>query len=207
MARQLLGLDRILSRFTSIHRPLFGRDKAATTRVPIYAAECEPVYDGNVRPTADPPRAQDSGSSQIAWTALMVGPPRGALGKSAFWLAGRGIRLVWQTTLCDARKLLAMPNRFSHLFVDLDSQGGIERFIDELSAFRSAFPGMPTVLVSSEFMVDDFDLHRIWLCDASLRPTASHATLELSLTASIENNKAWRTRKGRALPPRSGRGP
>lgn len=130
---------------------------------------------------------------------LMLGTANGALSKPGHWLEGQSVKLFWQTSFARARALLCQRGQFSHLLIDLDGLGGIAKRFDMLRRLRDEMPQIPVILFSREFLVDDLSAERMWICDASLRPTATFSTLELALLISEVNNQHWQTQVTRII--------
>lgn len=81
------------------------------------------------------------------------------------------------------------------VIINLDDLGGATEVIEELIAWRLEFPSIPTILVSGEFEVDDFDLHRLSICDCSIKSTSNPYSLHLALKQSFINNMIWAERQ------------
>ena len=137
---------------------------------------------------------------------MLLGPYDGALMKPSIWLEGQSVHLDWESSFAKARALLSRRTKYSHLLIDLDALGGIAKLFDTLRRFRDEMPTIPVILFSSDFLVDDMDLDRIWLCDASLRPTATFTTLELALAISEVNNQHWQAQFPRLASQRAAQG-
>lgn len=80
--------------------------------------------------------------------------------------------------------------------INLDDFGGITEVIDDLLEWRLLCPDLPTILLSGEFEVDDFDLDRLPVCDCSIKYTSNPASLHLALKQSLLNNAVWFNRQG-----------
>lgn len=81
------------------------------------------------------------------------------------------------------------------LFVDLDYLEGLDFSLDDLvdvfRNLRTMHPGCAMVLLSSAFGRDDSDMHRLEICDASIRiPVSQARLLEAARNASL-NNISW----------------
>ena len=87
----------------------------------------------------------------------------------------------------------------SCVIINLDDLGGATEVIEELIAWRLNFPSMPTILVSGEFEVDDFDLHRLSICDCSIKSTGNPSSLHAALKQSFINNMIWAERQGEQI--------
>ncbi|CUH89956.1 hypothetical protein PH5382_03911 [Phaeobacter sp. CECT 5382] len=83
----------------------------------------------------------------------------------------------------------------SCVIINLDDLGGASEVIEELIAWRLDFPSIPTILVSGEFEVDDLDLHRLSICDCSIKSTSNPSSLHLALKQSFINNMIWAERQ------------
>lgn len=81
------------------------------------------------------------------------------------------------------------------LFVDVDYLESLEFSLDDLvDVFRNLrrmHPGCAVILLSSAFGRDDSDIHRLEICDASIRiPVSQARLLEAARDASL-NNISW----------------
>jgi len=81
------------------------------------------------------------------------------------------------------------------LFIDMDhlerSGCSVGYIIDIIRSFRLRYPECAVILLSSEFGRDDYDMHRLEVCDASLSlPVSQSRILEAALNAS-SNNLVW----------------
>lgn len=132
---------------------------------------------------------------------LLLGPFAGALRPAAAWLAGNDVQVVWEAGYDHAFTGTITRPAISHLLVDVDSAGGITELLEPLLALREARPDLVVILVSHDFLLNDFGPERLPLCDASLRAPLSFSALELALTeAAQHNNRLWVDRKAaRAL--------
>ncbi len=143
---------------------------------------------------AEPDRGPREGRADLG--VGLLGNCMGNLRDLAGWLGYLHMETVWHTQFATVRALARGPRPFSHLFIDVEQQGGIHKLLDGLWAFRLEVPDLPVILVSDAFSYDDFDLDRIWLADVCLRAASSLATVELALQMSVLNNRVWRGRCG-----------
>ena len=84
---------------------------------------------------------------------------------------------------------------YDFIFVDIDflESAGVSMatYIDELRKFRSKKPGTSLILLSREFIKDNSELHRIEICDASLKLPISPQRLLSAMREASENNLIW----------------
>ena len=90
--------------------------------------------------------------------------------------------------------LATAVSRHVHVIFDLDSFGGITEVYDGLRNLRDTYPKVRVIAVSGSFLVNDFDLERLPLCDASLRWPVRSKTLEEAFHHADANNKVWNKR-------------
>jgi len=90
--------------------------------------------------------------------------------------------------------LATMRSRHVHVIFELDSFGGITEVYDALRKVRDTYPKAVVIAVSGSFLVNDFDLERLPLCDVSLRWPVRSKTLEEAFHHADANNKVWNKR-------------
>lgn len=95
---------------------------------------------------------------------------------------------------------LALKKRnYDYIFlnVDLLEHMGISiiEVIDQLREFRCAAPGVALILLSVSFGRDDSELHRLEICDASLRLPVSQSRLLQAMREACANNIVWCQRR------------
>lgn len=117
------------------------------------------------------------------------------------WFRAQGIGV----TLCESldvgkRVPSQLLTRHSFIFVDIDSFGGIDECYDCLVWIRENALAVPVVILSHDFLVDDFSCERLPLTDVSLRLPVSFSSLELSLMIARQNNYSWQLRFADAMP-------
>ncbi|MEQ9564924.1 MAG: hypothetical protein RLN85_03770, partial [Pseudomonadales bacterium] len=71
---------------------------------------------------------------------------------------------------------------------------GIDACFDALIWIRENIVSVPVVVLSHDFLVDDFSCERLALTDVSLRLPVSFPSLELSLAIAQHNNLSWQLR-------------
>lgn len=74
---------------------------------------------------------------------------------------------------------------------DLRGKPDLDEIVEDLLVFRQAVPHVPLLLVSSSFLRDDFEAHRLPVADASLSRPVSRRRLEIGVMAACQNNKIW----------------
>lgn len=85
--------------------------------------------------------------------------------------------------------------KVSHLIVDLDYLGGIEKSVGGLRRIRDSWPDIVVVLLSSDFRSDDVSCDRLAVGDVCLKHPVGLASLEFGLMeASRVNNRVWQAR-------------
>lgn len=128
--------------------------------------------------------------------ALLAGPISGALGRAAGWLRGNGAQVIWEADADCAFTASITRRGITHLMVDVDQLGGIATLLEPLLALREVRPDLVVILVSHDFLLDDYGTERLFLCDASLRAPLSFAALEVALSeAAQDNNRVWMARR------------
>jgi len=75
--------------------------------------------------------------------------------------------------------------------VEIDSLGILSYLVDELIEIRMHRPQCSIILVSAEFLDDDFGTTRHSICDISLRRPHSFARLEQAFVEALQNNLNW----------------
>jgi hypothetical protein len=75
--------------------------------------------------------------------------------------------------------------------VEIDSLGVLSYLVDELIEIRMHHPQCSIILVSAEFLDDDFGMTRHSICDISLRRSHSFARLEQAFVEALQNNLNW----------------
>lgn len=127
---------------------------------------------------------------------VLVGPMAGALCRAAGWLGGNGAQVLWEASVECAFNAAITRRSITHLLVDVDRLGGIMTLLEPLLALREARPDLVVILVSHDFLLDDYGTERLFLCDASLRAPLSFAALEVALSeAAWDNNRLWKARR------------
>lgn len=111
------------------------------------------------------------------------------------WFRAQGVKCYHLDHFADALAVvLEAPRAWSYLIVDIDDFGGVDGVIDEMMQLRLAVPGLPVILLSSGFAVNDFGSDRLYVADASLRLPLSFRALELAAEDAPRNNRQWRAR-------------
>lgn len=77
------------------------------------------------------------------------------------------------------------------LFFKYEDFGTITSLFNFMRLFRLRCPSLPLVLVSTDFLRDDFSPERLALCDASLKLPTSPERLEAAIEAAHANNALW----------------
>ena len=77
------------------------------------------------------------------------------------------------------------------LFIDMSSMSGVRDFVGALIGMRLEYPSLPVVLISNEFIADDFGMTRRSICDVSLRSPFCTPSLEIACRQAFENNLEW----------------
>ena len=77
------------------------------------------------------------------------------------------------------------------LFIDMSSMSGVRDFVGALIGMRLEYPSLPVVLISNEFIADDFGMTRRSICDVSLRSPFCTPSLEIACRQAFENNLKW----------------
>lgn len=77
------------------------------------------------------------------------------------------------------------------LFFKYEDFGTITSLFNFIRLFRLRCPSLPLVLVSTDFLRDDFGPERLALCDASLKLPTSPDRLEAAIEAAHANNAIW----------------
>ena len=80
------------------------------------------------------------------------------------------------------------------LFFEVESFGGVDKTYEDLRFVRDSFPEVKVVFISENFLVDDFSLERLPLCDVSFRWPASRHNMMEGLDVARENNQIWTAR-------------
>lgn len=91
------------------------------------------------------------------------------------------------------------PGVWDALVLDIDycsSLDSLESVIEDLIKFRVAVPSVPTILVSSQFRSDDFELQRLSITDVSVRTSSSTDSFVDALASAKANNAHWQQRVG-----------
>ena len=77
------------------------------------------------------------------------------------------------------------------LFIDMSSMSGVRDFVGALIGMRLEYPSLPVVLISNEFIADDFGMTRRSICDVSLRSPFCTPSFEIACRQAFENNLKW----------------
>lgn len=77
------------------------------------------------------------------------------------------------------------------IFFKYEDFGTITSLFNFMRLFRLRCPSLPLVLVSTDFLRDDFGPERLALCDASLKLPTSPDRLEAAIEAAHANNAIW----------------
>lgn len=80
------------------------------------------------------------------------------------------------------------------LFFEVESFGGVDKTFEDLRFVRDSFSAVKIIFISKNFLVDDFSLERLPLCDVSLRWPASRHSMMEGLDVARENNQIWAAR-------------
>ncbi|WP_188526182.1 hypothetical protein [Sinisalibacter lacisalsi] len=127
--------------------------------------------------------------------ALMVSRKVDSVAPALDWFRAQGVKCYHLDHFADALAVaLESPRAWSYLIVDIDDFGGVDGIIDEMMQLRLAVPGLPVILLSSGFAVNDFGSDRLYVADASLRLPLSFRALELAAEDAPRNNREWRAR-------------
>lgn len=85
------------------------------------------------------------------------------------------------------------------LLVDIDVFEDMFDAVDVLTCLRERHPKIIVLIISAGFLVDDFDHHRITICDAALRPPVTRHKLDASMGFARDTNQFWNTRRHQML--------
>ena len=111
------------------------------------------------------------------------------------WLRGAGLDVFFSTQFQDITEAANTSSiNFSILYIDIESQNGIENIIDELIEFRSQFSKVPVVIISPVSNYHDFSTERLSICDVSMRFIYHLSQLERVTNTAIQNNEQWQKR-------------
>jgi len=136
-----------------------------------------------------------NGPVSVDAPALVVSRKVDSVAPALDWFRAQGVKCYHLDHFADALSVaLESPRAWSYLIVDIDDFGGVDGIIDEMMQLRLAVPGLPVVLLSSGFAVNDFGSDRLYVADASLRLPLSFRALELAVEDAPRNNKQWCSR-------------
>lgn len=127
--------------------------------------------------------------------AVVGGPAQGgSLGDVVRWLRDSGVPVLQSRRLRSISAAQFARDAYSCLIVDIDSLGGLGEVVEDLLKVRAAHPGLPVIIISADFTHDEYGLHRLAICDVSLRAPVSLAHLDLALIEADINNMVWSDR-------------
>ncbi|PWE36484.1 hypothetical protein DD563_11280 [Pelagicola sp. LXJ1103] len=91
----------------------------------------------------------------------------------------------------DIAQLTEVSNTFSHIVINIDAFDSVDRAVDTLMTFRTSFPTVRVLMVSSVVLNDDLGGHRKQVGDVTLRAPVSSERLKIALQAADANNRDW----------------
>ena len=142
-----------------------------------------------------PKQVVENSTGVNAASYVLVGPSLLEMNDEAVEASLAGRNYVYCQSLDSLNIYLATAgSRHVHVIFDLDSFGGITEVYDGLRNVRDTYPKVRVIVVSGSFLVNDFDLERLPLCDASLRWPVRSKTLEEAFHHADTNNKVWNKR-------------
>lgn len=80
------------------------------------------------------------------------------------------------------------------LIVSIDDFGGPTEVLNSLFKLRERLSNTSVILVSSDFLTDNFDTHRLQVADVSLRYPLTKSSLFTALKQGPINLKTWKKR-------------
>lgn len=90
---------------------------------------------------------------------------------------------------------ILVKQEYDYIFLDLDflEDIGISvvSVVDQLREFRRAAPGAALILLSTSFGRDSSELHRLEICDASIKLPVSQSRLLDAMQEACANNVVW----------------
>lgn len=96
-------------------------------------------------------------------------------------------------------QLVLKKRRYDYIFLNVDLLEYIGmtviELVDQLREFRRAAPGVALILLSVSFERDDSELHRLEICDASIRLPVSQSRLLQAMREACANNIVWCQRR------------
>ena len=85
--------------------------------------------------------------------------------------------------------------QYDYIFLDLefleDIGISVISVVDQLREFRRAAPGVALILLSTSFGRDSSELHRLEICDASIKLPVSQSRLMDAMQEACANNVVW----------------
>lgn len=205
MTATIAGFARRISRFgnrasaapvpAGASRDMKNDQRPRNTRnvtVPI-RAEREEISTGFAQVDGYPEMFRSIGNPALP-VLVCAGDPR-QMGDVVGWFRAQGIAVSVADNLdCAQVALAGAPQQWSYVFVDGDSFDGTAEWRDRLLALRRNAPSIPVVLISRDFLFDDFTCECLPLADVSLQAPVTYSALELSLLIAQQNNTSWQVR-------------
>lgn len=140
-------------------------------------------------------RKMFDGPSSLQQPALVCSKSVSKSGLIVEWLRSMGLDVYFGPNFQDILETAKTSGmEFSILYVDIESQNGIEAVIDDLIAFRNGFPAVPAVIISPLSNYNDLSPERLPICDISMRSIYHMSQLERVTNTAIENNTLWQKR-------------
>lgn len=90
--------------------------------------------------------------------------------------------------------LQTLTHKPDMLLINIDVFEDMFDAVDILTCLRERHPEIIVFIISAGFLVDDFDHHRITICDAALRPPVTRHKLDAAMGFARDTNQFWNTR-------------
>lgn len=118
-----------------------------------------------------------------------------ALGDLTGWFRASGVPVNICEFINDLEHFIeSAVYRPSLIVLDVDSIGGFEEVIDPAFEIRLNFPEVPVILISRDFLVNDFSTARLYIADFCLKHPPSAYEIEDQLEIAFANNRKWQDR-------------
>ena len=91
-------------------------------------------------------------------------------------------------------RLYTLAYKPDMLLINIDVFEDLFDAVDILTCLRERHPEIIVLIISAGFLVDDFDHHRITICDAALRPPVTRHKLDAAMDFARDTNQFWNKR-------------